>query len=257
MTLSPRVSALPSPLDIEVTRICVTLKLAQNGYTTVDESHSGHVNRCFPELGTQRREGVVGLPTHPRMSTTAILIILLSLAAACTGSDVTTQPLTPAPTPTPSPTSSIDPRAQPAVRAYEAFSDRAKNALRKPFGANDRPPVDADFTRYAFDPFLAEYQSYVWGLKHDGVQFRGTPPKRHIAVTSIELDAAPWPTITLSDCQTEGSGWRAYDVKTGAALPQTKPSVPPPYPSTVSMILYKNRWGVQKIKVDASRTCTA
>jgi hypothetical protein len=223
----------------------------------VDVSHPGHVHRYLPELGARRREGIAALRTPNRTTTTAVILSALLLTSACSDNGGTTEPPpTTASPPGPSASSTIDPRAQPAVTAYETFNNRANNALRNPFGADDRPPSGADFTDYAFDPFLAEYQSYVWGLNHDGVQFKGTPPRHHISVRSIRPDATPWPTVTLRDCATEGSNWQAYDIKAGAVLPQTTPTIPPPYASTVTMILFKNKWGVQKVKVDASRTCT-
>jgi hypothetical protein len=256
MPPSPRVSACASPLENELTRICVMLKLAQNGYTTVDESHSGHVNRCFPELGTQRREGVVGLPTHHRRSTTAFLIILLSLTAACTGSDVTTQPLTPAPTPTPSPTSSIDPRALPAVTAYEAFTDAAVNAQRKPIAPGEKWPSGADFTKHSFDPIKTQFMNYIWYLESRGLEYRGTPDTPHISVKSMALDATPWPTVVLTDCQTGGT-WDEYVIKTGKRVPLAgNGPAPPPYLNTVKMIQYKGHWGIHSTTADKSRTCT-
>ncbi len=233
----------------------VKLILIAIRYKVVDIRARARVDRYSTERNRRHRRGPVS-SSHHRTATATAILALLALLTACTGSDVKT--LSPEPTAsvvTPTPT--VDPRAQSAVAAYESFSDRAKNALRHPYGADDHPLPSEDFAKYAFDPFLAEYQSYVWGLEHDGVQFRGTPPTHNISVKSIAMQASPYPRVTLEDCETHGGNWRAYDTKSGTALPQSTPTMPPPYQSTITMILFQKHWGVEKIDVDASRTCEA
>ena len=143
------------------------------------------------------------------------------------------------------------------MRAYESFIAARQNAQRRPFGEDEKPPADADVAPYAFDPMLARSNAYIWSLKLQDMEFRGTPPAPHVSVTSISLDASPWPTVILSDCLTGGKDWVAHNAKSGAALPTTTPSIAPPYRSTVTVIEFENRWGVRDIKLDSSATCTA
>jgi hypothetical protein len=142
------------------------------------------------------------------------------------------------------------------VDVYEAFNEAAAEAQRHPYGVDDKPPLGADFAQYSWDPFRAQYAAYIWGLANDGGEFRGTPPTLNVTVKSINLKAKDWPTVVLSDCQTDGDDWKYYNIKTGEVQPDSKQKVSPPYRSTVTMILYKKRWGVQKVALDSSRTCT-
>lgn len=193
----------------------------------------------------------------PRTSMLAVSVVFL---ASCSGGGGDTEPTTstsaPVSTATPSPTSTIDPAAQPAVDAYEAFNEAANNAQRHPFGPDDKPPAGADFRKYSWDPFRGQYTAYIWGLANDGGEFRGAPPTLHVTVKAIRLNAKDWPTVILSDCQTEDGKWRYHNAKTGKVQPEATQKVSPPYRSTVTMILYKKRWGVQKVALDSSRTCT-
>jgi hypothetical protein len=191
----------------------------------------------------------------------AVLMLSALILVACSGGSVDAEPGFPATSsatgaPLPSSTPTISAEAVPAVQAYEAFNDAARNAARHPYGKGDVKPAGADFTRYTWDPFRGEYTSYIWGLAEQGLEYRGTPPTPHITVTSVELKAKPWPTVTLSDCQTNSSNWNLYNAKTGAVQPRASQKVRPPYRSTVTMIRYKKQWGVQKITLDSSRTCT-
>ena len=191
---------------------------------------------------------------------TGLLIVLAGvLLAGCSDSDVKAEPgVTGSPTASiPSPTSTIDPEALPAVQAYEAFTDAGRAAARHPFGKDDKIPSDADFTKYSYDPVRAQYETYIWNLDLQGAEYRGTMPTPHVTVKSTDLKAKPWPTVTLSDCQTGDSDWRLYNVKTGKPQPRATQSVSPPYRSTVTVIFFEKRWGVQKIELDSSRTCTA
>ena len=199
----------------------------------------------------------MGLPTHRSTTTTAILTALVALAAACTGSDVSTQPVTPAPPSSPSPTSTIDPRAQPAVRAYEAFGVAANNAQRHPVDHDKRWPSGADFTKTSFDPIRTQFMEYIWSLKAQGVEYRGTPDTPHISVKSIALDNKPWPTVVLTDCLTGGS-WDEYVIRTGKRVPDAgNGPVPPPYLIMAKMIYFEGHWGLQSTTADKSRTCIA
>jgi hypothetical protein len=142
------------------------------------------------------------------------------------------------------------------VRAYDSFNNTTRNAELHPFRAGEKYPPASDFTKFTYDPLRAQYESAIWTLKLQGIAYRGVPPQPHVKVKSIDLNASPWPAVVLTDCQTNNENWRVYNVKTGAVLPRTTPSIPPPYVATATVILYKNRWGVSKITVDTSRTCT-
>ncbi len=205
--------------------------------------------------GNQLEELIVGSGAHyRRIVKISVLLMPLFALTACSHSGLKSQAPPSASQPAATPT--IDPRALPAVEAFEALDTRTNNAERNPKGPDQKLPPEADYAAYAFDPLLAQNQSVIWGLWHDGVQFRGTPPVPHITVAAIELDAPTWPTVILHDCEIGGQTWQAYNSKTGAQLPRTTPKVPPPYRATVTMIRYKAHWGAQKIDFDQSRTCT-
>jgi len=241
------VSGRSVPAQLNMTQNGVMLNSRRIRGKVVDDAHPGHVNRCLPALSGQRQKGItVGLGTRRRMRTAAIVAVLLTSTAACTQSNgVKTQPITPAPTASnPTPTATIDHRAQPAVNAYEAFGVSANNAQRHPIGQDQKWPAGADFTKTSFDPLRAQFMGYIWSLKAQGVEYRGTPDTSHIAVKAIRLEAKPWPTIMLTDCQT-GGDWDEYVIKTGKRVPSENGKVPPPYLITVKMIYYKDHWGAQ------------
>ena len=202
-----------------------------------------------------------GASTLGRWKQAAVLILPAAvLIAGCQDSGVDAQPgasvSTTSASAAPSPTVPVAPEAQPAVAAYRAFNDAASAAALHPFGSGDKVPADADFTKFSFDPIKSQYRILIWGLADRGWEYRGTPPQTHADVKSIHLKANPYPTVTLTDCQSGTDKWLIHDAKTGAVQPQATGKVPPPNPSTVTMILYKKSWGVSKIDVDTSRTCT-
>jgi hypothetical protein len=156
----------------------------------------------------------------------------------------------------PSATASIDPVAEPAVEAYQSAIAAARNAQRHPVGKDATVPSDADFRKFTFDPFRSQYQIYIWALADKGEQYRGTPAISHITVTSVAMTAKPYPTVKLSDCPSDDSKWRLYNAVTGAVQPRATQKVSPPYRSSVTMIFYQNHWGVKRVVLDSSRTCT-
>jgi hypothetical protein len=234
-----------------------TLNPFEIGLKRFDSWHPGHVHRSFLNLDTRRRGGIVGLPPR-RTTTAAILTALLASAPACTNGDVNTEPLPPTSTaPGPTPTSTIDPRAQPAVSAYMIFNDTSNAAQRHPVEHDQPWPPGADFTKTSFDPLRAQFTSFIWSLYEQGIEYRGTPPTPHISVKSVRLKAKPWPTVMLTDCQT-GGDWDEYVIKTGKRVPLAdNDKVSPPYLITIKMIYYEGHWGAQTITADKSRTCTA
>jgi hypothetical protein len=193
-----------------------------------------------------------------------LLLLLLLLLAAVAGPTVVAcsdnpQPQDPG---TSSPGSgslsaspTIDPRAQEAVDAYEAFWAAAIEAERHPVQVNQPLPGPADFTRHSWDPLRSDYRGYIGGLALQGVAFEGTPPEPRVRVESIDLQAKPYPTVVLKDCQTPAPNWRSYVVETGDEVPDATQSPPPPFEITVTVIFYKERWGPQKSSTDTSRTC--
>lgn len=189
------------------------------------------------------------------------LTLAASVLAACSGGGVDAEPGFSATssttgTATSVPTSTIDPKALPAVQAYEASVVATRAAQRAPFGLDDPIRGDADFTKTTFDPFRTQTRGYIAELADQGGEYRGAPPRVNVVVESVDLNADPWPTVILSDCQSGSTSWRLYNAKTGAAQPRATPKVSPPYRITVTVIFYKKHWGVQKLTTDSSRTCT-
>lgn len=185
--------------------------------------------------------------------------LLLALVACSNGSDTaqnSTTTIPPVPAAAPSPTSTIDPPALPAVQAYEAGIQASNDAAQHPFGAGDAIPKDANFARYMFDPFLTTYKFYIWGLANTGGEYRGSPPQINVVVKSTDLSGKPWPSVMLSDCATGGKDWRLYNSKTGKVQPRATQKVAPPYQATVTMIFYQNHWGIRKLTLDKSHTCS-
>jgi hypothetical protein len=160
--------------------------------------------------------------------------------------------------PTSSPTSTIDPKAQPAVTAYMNFVAAVSEVLKNPRKSGQNYPPAADFTNYSFDPFRGQERAAVASLSEQGQFFKGDPGRPRVNVTAIESDAKPYPTVVLTDCPTPTLTWRTYDSKTGSDVtPQPPPGAQPmPYLSTIEVIYYQGHWGVSMIDADTSRTCT-
>lgn len=186
------------------------------------------------------------------------LLSAMTIAGCASGSQPRTQVPSTSSTPsaTASPTVSIDPNAQPAVDAYRSFNAAATAATRDPekFMAGKDPTMD--FQRYSFDPFRGQYISYVMSLARQEVAFRGAPPQPRLSVLSADLTAKPYPKVVLSNCETPAPSWREYVVKTGKVVPEAN-QVPPPYRTTIEIIYYDKHWGVSKVTVDRTKTCTA
>ncbi len=196
------------------------------------------------------------MESWPASYLVAILVATL-LLAGCGDSGVHDSTRAAVPTGTgAAATTPIDRRAIPALDAWASFLTAIAAAESRPFSKNETPSAAADFTRYAWDPARYQFQDYIEGLKRQGIAYRGAPEQSHPKVTSLDLAADPAPTVSLSDCLT-GSGWIGYDVKTGKPIPEPSASVAPPYPASVTMVLYRQRWGVEKVSFDESVTCTA
>ena len=210
------------------------------------------IRGCIELEAGVRRQGVA-------LRTTLTLSIPM-LLVACSGSGVDTQPpaspprspTATAPPGTTAPT--IDPRAAPAVVAYQRLNAATNAAREHPLAKGQYPP-EADFTKYSFDPFRTELANELQQLAAGGYVYRGTAPQAHPRVKSIALTASPWPKVTLTDCQTTPD-WHIYNTKSGARIPDPKVGVRPPYRSTIVMIYYKKHWGIYSFTSDPSATCT-
>lgn len=199
-----------------------------------------------------RRNGPIMGATGPIMVATGLAA---GLAAGCSASSAPPAGLRrPAETAIPEGTS--DPRARPAVKVYEEFLRALARAQQKPLADETRYPPNADFSQFSFDPVEGEYGARVIGLSRAKREFRGTPPQSHVVVSSIDPDAAPWPMVTLSDCQTGRAAWRAFDTRTGKPVPSQEAIVPTPFGMTVTVIYTRLRWGVNTITLDSTRTCS-
>lgn len=183
-----------------------------------------------------------------------VVAVLVAAMAGCDGAQPTETPSA-SPSSSAGPTSTIDPEAQPAVAAYEAFNRTSDNAARRPLPHGSAYPPEADFARYSFDPALAEYDAYVSALAETGVTFRGTSPTPRVKVISVRPDAKPYPLVTLTDCQTPAPDWKGY--RKGKPLPLASTTADPPYLITAKVIFYEGHWGVQSTSADTSKTCTA
>ena len=168
------------------------------------------------------------------------------------GSDDAGQ-LRPAQTSIPKGTS--DPQVKPALEAYQKFTLATVRAQQNPLPNSNAYPARANFTQYSFDPIAAEFESSIKALSLAKSAFRGVPPESHITVTSIDPDAQPWPTVTLSDCQTGQDGWQAFDTRTNKPVPNQEPRIPSPYGAIVTMVYNQQHWGVNSIKMDEDRKC--
>jgi hypothetical protein len=164
-----------------------------------------------------------------------------------------TSPLRPAQTSLPRGTD--EPQAKGAVQAYEAFNLAVIEAQRKPIPPQGVYPKPANFALYSFDPIASEFQTVVRKLSLDKQEFRGPPPTSNIRLSSIDPDAAPWPTVTLSDCQTGREDWKVFDTRTNKPVADQRPRIESPYGMVVTVIFNREHWGVNAIRMDPSRKC--
>lgn len=169
----------------------------------------------------------------------------------------TTTPSSSSPTPSTSTSTYADPKVAAAVNSYEKFTAAANYAqAHPPKKIGDPLPSRGNYRPYAFDPALGEVENFIFGLTRDGLIYRGTSPQPRISVTKVDAGAAPYPTITLTDCPTAPADWNEYYRATGKPTSVKSGQVKPPYLVTVQVIFYKKHWGVYKLSPDARRTCT-
>lgn len=203
------------------------------------------VLRLFRRLG----------PT-PAVATLAAAVMLIAVASGCSITpDSRMSDLRPADTVVARGTA--DPRAAPAIAAYEAFMAAAVTAQRHPVGAGYRVPAAADLSRLAFDPVRAEYELFVKHLAATHLRFRGDAPTSQLTVTRIDLDAQPWPTIALADCRMTPASWLPHDTRNDEATAMQWPGLQEAGPVAVTMVFYQQHWGVQTILPTKSPSCPA
>jgi hypothetical protein len=125
-----------------------------------------------------------------------------------------------------------------------------------PPAAPNKPYVPGgNFPKYSFDPARADSVGDILFLTQGNLKYEGTAPTVRASVTGVDLAAAPYPTVTVTDCPTAPENWKV--VATSGPPPTIKtPKVAPPYKVTAQVISYENHWGVYKLKVDDSRTCS-
>jgi hypothetical protein len=245
-----------------------------DGYSTRIARHP-LFHRVSPQAG-----GVDEVVTarRPAAIVTAVLVCA-ALAAGCTSSSGKPGPSTsisstdPSSSPAPRTTTSTstpqsseprtissgpsDPRVAAAVKAYTSFVTATNfTYAHPPRKVGDPLPKHGDFRPFSFDPAQGKVLSYVFSLTTDGIEYRGTPPTPRTSVTSADLGAAPYPTVTLTDCPTAPANWTTYYRATGKPTGGQPLKVKPPYLVTVQVIFYKKHWGVYKLSPNSKRTCT-
>jgi hypothetical protein len=128
--------------------------------------------------------------------------------------------------------------------------------MNPPKQVGDPLPGGGNFRPYSFDPVQGQTLSDVLSLTQLQVAYRGTPPVSRVSVTSVDLAAKPYPTVTLTDCPTPAN-WKIVATSPGPP-PTVKSSpsgAPAPNLATAKVIFYEKRWGVSTISTDTSRTC--
>jgi len=133
------------------------------------------------------------------------------------------------------------------------------NALRKPRGLGETFAPNADYRKYSFDPAQSSLSAVVQQFSSQGLKMTGDPGKPRIVLQSLELEAKPYPLVTLSDCPTPPVQWHPADTKTGKDVSAPLPSrvAAPPHKVTVQVIYYQGRWGVSRTTSELSLTCSA
>jgi hypothetical protein len=216
--------------------------------------------------GTLQSHRGVSVTRRP-IAVGVVLPVLLAFATACTSSSggnpsesptptssssvsLTSQPVTPSSSVPTTPKSTAQPEATVARSAYGKYTEATYDAERSP-----QRDHNAVLTSLAIDPALGTFQGLLTKLQLAGIANRGTPPRSRVKVTKTDLNAKPWPTVTIVDCPTVSSSWVAYDVKTGKPVKVVPNPVNPPYAVTATVIRYKGTWVVYRTKADRNHTC--
>ncbi|HET9656945.1 MAG TPA: hypothetical protein VFP72_16460 [Kineosporiaceae bacterium] len=142
--------------------------------------------------------------------------------------------------------------------AYLKFTETANNAERKPHQLGQAIDPAADYGKYSFDPVRGQENAYILYLSQQGWVRRGTPPTPRPQVTSVDLAAKPYPSVSLTNCPIRSLGWEQtyYDVKTGNPTPDPY-ATQAPLTLNVQVIYYEGHWGVYKIDRLKDKPCGA
>lgn len=185
-----------------------------------------------------------------------LLLVALGAVVGCSPSVPDSRAAYVRPADTAVPQGTADPRAQPAIEAYDSFVAAVHAVQRTPVPSGTPYPGDADLNQHSFDPARAQYQALVAGLAAEHLEYRGTPPTSRVTVSLIDVDATPWPRVVLADCRVGTDGWTAYDTRTGTARPDQVPGLPTPDGLAVTMIRDQQHWGVQTVLPAPAGTCS-
>ncbi|MBT0774204.1 hypothetical protein KIH74_34990 [Kineosporia sp. J2-2] len=180
---------------------------------------------------------------------------MLVVLTACSGSvSVPVSESTASPSATPSAT--LDPEVAKALDAYEAYMRTSNAALESPVSKGQPWPSGADFTRWAYDPAQAETSVYVHALAAYKAEYRGKPPVSNNTVDEVDLDASPYPSVKLTDCQVPQGLYVPYSRETDEQLPlEGDVNLDDPYPVSVELISVKGKWGVKSAEADREKSC--
>jgi uncharacterized lipoprotein YbaY len=140
-------------------------------------------------------------------------------------------------------TSTATAGAAAAVQAYLAYSAWVTRAAMNP--ADPNVPALAG---------LASGAAYSDALQNlnSSVVWKGPPATPRVSVVSVQFADT---LVNLTDCTGPGT-LLPYYVATGKPVPLQADSVPPPYPTTVQVVLVKGAWSVFQANTDRTRTCT-
>ncbi len=187
----------------------------------------------------------------------AIVVVIAIVIAVVDWPSSKTSHSPPPPTassPQPSASPTTDPQVQAAIASYEAFAGASNVGLRDP-GSD----YSAKLAANAVDPALAKVAANIASFRLAGIAYRGAPPTPRIDAKSLraDLEAKPWPTVTLTDCPTLASSWQAINQKTKAPVPVKYPpgAAKPPHAVQATVIFYQSHWVVQKLITDVRHTC--
>ncbi|MCD5316674.1 hypothetical protein [Kineosporia babensis] len=183
---------------------------------------------------------------------------ILALASGCSGSGVSKdEPLSSVTSVTEEPSPSTDPQILAALGAYEGFTKALIEAERNPMDDEADLPKKADFTRFAYDPARSRSILDMKLLADYNSEMRGAPPESNVQVLKVELDADPYPSMTLEDCLVPQGEYVPYNRKTNKPLELTDTGDPmEPYRLTVNLISVKGKWGVSELEVQREGTCS-
>lgn len=162
-------------------------------------------------------------------------------------------PATSAPaSPSSAPTTTGFGAAQPAIDVVLRVQSAYTTAVRHPATANAS----------AFDKFLAgqakiAFDGSLKSAKSAGVEYRGTAPTPRIKVITT-AKAGSLPEVVVQNCPLASSSdpFVAYYVKTGKAVPVSKPKVPQPYAQTAKVFKINGSWVITSYTTDNTKTCT-